>query len=35
MLRHALTLNEDLAKGMYIVTIIAGDQRFTERMVIQ
>jgi hypothetical protein len=35
MLQHALSLNEDLAKGMYIVTIIAGEQRFTERLVIQ
>lgn len=29
-----LTLNGDLAKGMYLVSIVAGDQRFTERLVI-
>ena len=34
MLNTVIDLNGDLANGMYMVSIIAGEQRFTERLVI-
>jgi hypothetical protein len=34
-LNTALELNGDLAGGMYMVNITAGDKTYTERLVIQ
>jgi hypothetical protein len=34
-LHTALELNSDLASGLYMVNITAGNETFTERLVIQ
>ena len=35
LLNSSIDLQQDLAPGLYLVNLQAGDQRFTERLVIQ